>query len=59
MILGCADEHNVALLLDNEKEVVHGTPERCSPAEYHNKKADNALTFSLPYMTEISVVIRQ
>ena len=41
-ILGCADEHSIALPLDNEKEEAHGTPERCSPAEYdyHNKKAD-------------------
>ena len=23
-----------------EKEKAHGTPERYSPAEYHNKKAD-------------------
>ena len=34
-ILGCADEHSVALLLDNEKGEARGTPERCSPAEYH------------------------
>ena len=39
-ILGCADEHSVALLLDKEKTEAHGTPERCSPAENHNKKAD-------------------
>ena len=32
-ILGCADEHSVALLLVNEKEEAHGTPERCSPAK--------------------------
>ena len=38
-ILGCEGEHSVALLLDNEKEEAHGTPERWSPAEYHNKKA--------------------
>ena len=36
-ILGCADEHSVALLLDNEEEEAHGTPERCSPAEYHRE----------------------
>ena len=39
-ILDCADEHSVALLLDNEKEEAHRTPEWCSPAEYHNIKAD-------------------
>ena len=39
-ILGCADEHSVVLRLDKEKEEAHGTPERCSPAKYHNKKAD-------------------
>ena len=39
-ILGCADKHRVALLLDNRKEEAHGTSERCSLAEYHNKKVD-------------------
>ena len=28
-------------LLDNENKEAHETPERCSPAEYHNKKADD------------------
>ena len=28
--LGCADEHSIALLLDNEEEEAHETPERGS-----------------------------
>ena len=31
----CLKHNNI-----NEKEEAHGTPERCSPAEYHNKKSD-------------------
>ena len=27
-------------MCDYEEEEAHGTPERCSPAEYHNKKAN-------------------